>query len=248
MRLNKLFATALMVSGMMTSCSNFSPENLAKEWDVVKIGTETVVPGPNAPFITFDKNEIYGYTGCNRINGGLSLSGNTFSAKNIATTMKLCPDAVYEQDFLTALSKAEKIKESTNGFDLLDKDGNAVITFAPHTLDVKQLEGQWNLVKMNGKDFENSEDIPFLIFDLKENRLAGYTSCNRLTGSLNTDKLKECVADFANFGMTRMMCHDNTTEADFVDALNKAKTIKVVDNTLYIYSVEDGHSLIFKKK
>ena len=178
MKLNKLFAAALMVGGMMTSCSNFNPENLAKEWDVVKIGTETVVPGPNAPFIGFNQNEIYGYTGCNRINGGISLSGSTFDAKNIATTMKLCPDAIYEQSFLAALNKAEAIKESTNGFDLLDKEGNTVITIAPRTMDNNLLEGQWNLTEMNGKDFKNSEDVPFLIFDLKENRLAGFTGCN----------------------------------------------------------------------
>ena len=183
-----------------------------------------------------------------RINGGISLSGSTFDAKNIATTMKLCPDAVNEQSFLAALNKAEAIKESTNGFDLLDKEGNTVITFAPRTMDINLLEGQWNLTEMNGKDFKDSEDVPFLIFDLKENRLAGYTTCNRLTGTLDTEKLKDCVADFTNMGMTRMMCQDNTTEADFVDALNKAKTIKVVANQLYIYSVEDGQSLIFEKK
>ena len=248
MKLNKLFAAALMVSGMMTSCSNFNPENLSKEWDVVKIGTENVVPGPNAPFIGFENSGIYGYTGCNRINGGITLSGNAIETSNIATTMKMCPDAVYEQSFLAALNNAKQIKESANGFDLLDKEGNVVIAFSPRTLDINLLEGEWNLTEMNGNAMENEEEVPFLIFDLKENRLAGFTGCNRLTGVLDTDKLKSCVADFTNMGMTRMMCEDNHTEADFVEALNQAKTIRVVENTLYIYSVENGQSLVFEKK
>lgn len=248
MKLNKLFAATMIASSMLSSCSNFNPENLSKEWDVVTIGTENVVPGPNAPFIGFENEEIYGYTGCNRINGGIKLSGSSIEAKNIATTMKLCPDAVYEQGFLSALNEAAEIKESKKGFDLLDKKGNKVLTFAPRSLDVKLLEGQWNLSEMNGESITKEEDVPFLIFDLKENRLAGFTGCNRLTGTLDTKKLKECVADFTNMGMTRMMCQDNHTEADFVDALNHAKTLRVVDNTLYIYNIEDGQSLVLKKK
>lgn len=247
MKLNKLSAAAMMVGCLMTSCSSFNPENISKEWDVVKIGTQDVVPGPNSPFIGFEKSEIYGFTGCNRINGGITISGHDFDAKNIATTMKLCPNAVYEQGFLGALNKAEEIKESEAGFELLDNEGKSVITFAPRTMDVALLEGQWNLTSLNGKTIEQ-EEVPFLIFDLKENRLAGYTTCNRLTGTLNIDKLKQCEADFTNMGMTRMLCEDNVLEADFVDALNNSKTIKVNDDKLFIYSTETGHSLIFKKK
>ena len=247
MKLNKLMAATMMVGGLMTSCSNYNPENLAKEWDVVKIGTENVVPGPKAPFIGFENNEVYGYTGCNRINAGITVSGNTFDAKNIAVTMRLCPDAIYEQDFLAALNKAEEIKEAGETFEVLDKEGKALMTFAPRILDTKTLEGQWNLTEMNGEPINETEDIPFLIFDLKENRLAGFTGCNRLTGTLDIEKLKECVADFSNLGMTRMLCQDNHTEADFVEALGQAKTLRVVDNTLYIYGVESDQYLVFEK-
>ena len=248
MKLNKLMAATLMVGGLMTSCSNYNPENLAKEWDVVKIGTENVIPGPKAPFIGFENNGVYGYTGCNRINAGIKLSGNNIDAKNIAVTMRLCPDAVYEQSFLTALNNAEEIKEAGENFEVLDKEGNSLMTFTPRTLDTKLLEGQWNLTEMNGEELKDTEDIPFLIFDLKENRLAGFTGCNRLTGTLNIEKLKDCVADFSNLGMTRMMCQDNHTEANFVEALGQAKTLRVVDNTLYIYGIENDDYLVFKKK
>ena len=241
-------AATLMVGGLMTSCSNYNPENLAKEWDVVKIGTENVIPGPKAPFIGFENNGVYGYTGCNRINAGIKLSGNNIDAKNIAVTMRLCPDAVYEQSFLTALNNAEEIKEAGENFEVLDKEGNSLMTFTPRTLDTKLLEGQWNLTEMNGEELKDTEDIPFLIFDLKENRLAGFTGCNRLTGTLNIEKLKDCVADFSNLGMTRMMCQDNHTEANFVEALGQAKTLRVVDNTLYIYGIENDDYLVFKKK
>ena len=247
MTINKLTLAGALTGILMTSCNSFDPEKVAKEWDVIQIGNQQVVPGPNAPYIGFDKGAIYGFTGCNRINGGIELDGDKFSVQNVGTTMKFCPNAIYEQVFLKALGEGEQIKASEKGFNLLDAEGNTLATFSPRSLDLNELEGQWNLSNLNGKEVAQDERTPFLLFNIKEKLMSGFTGCNRLNESLDTEALENCTADFTKMAMTRKLCDNSEFEADFVDVLNYSKSIRISDNKLFIYSEDDGTYLIFDK-
>ena len=248
MTINKLTLASALTGILMTSCNSFNPEKVAKEWDVTTIGKQQVAPGPNAPYIGFDKGLIYGYTGCNRINGGIEIDGDKFSAQNVSTTMRFCPNAKYEQDFLKALSEGQQIKVTENGFNLLDAQGNQLVSFTPRALEVKDLEGKWFLSNMNGDTIARDERTPFLIFDIQEKRLSGFTGCNRLNENLDLEALEDCNADFTQMAMTRKFCDNNVFEADFVEALNISKNIRIVDDLLYIYSEDDDNYLIFTKE
>ena len=248
MRLNKLLTAGVITVSTLASCSTFNPEKTAQEWDVTKLGGEAVLPSPVSPYLSFDGNHLYGYTGCNRINGSLKLSGDTFKAENVVSTMKMCLDAKYEQPFLQALNQAAKIKKTTEGMVLTDNEDKELVSLAPRKMDVKDIEGQWMLTEMNGKAVENNEQTPFVTFDVKEKRFSGFTGCNRLNTTFKKEDLENCKADFKNMAMTRKLCQNHKEEADFVDALNSAEILKVVGNHLYIYNEEGSSSLVFVKE
>ena len=100
------------------------------------------------------------------------------------------------------------------------------------------LDGTWELnyitrprIAFNGL-FPNKK--PTIIFDLKENRFSGNTSCNNYTGKLsvngNTISFKEPIA------VTKMMCLDGQGESVYLSTLEK------IDS----YSIsEDGKTLNF---
>lgn len=248
MNFKNLMMTAVLGSATLASCSSFDPAQTAKEWEVLKIGNEQLVPGPTTPYIGFEKDQIYGYTGCNRINGGIEIKGKNIQAKQIATTMRLCPNAQYEQPFLKALNEAENIRECAEGFELTDAAGSVVLTFAPRTLDLEALAGQWNLVSLNGEAIQPGEEMPFIIFDINEKRFSGFTGCNRLSATLNLDELKQCKAKFDNVAMTRKLCENHKMESDFVEVLNDATTIRIAEGQLYIYSENSDLTLVFAKQ
>jgi heat shock protein HslJ len=100
------------------------------------------------------------------------------------------------------------------------------------------LEGTWELnyvtgprIAFNGL-YPNKK--PTIIFDLKENRFSGSTSCNNYTGKLNVNgnaiSFKEPIA------ATKMMCLDGQGESVYLSTLEK------IDS----YSIsEDGKTLNF---
>lgn len=249
MKISKMTMAGAAAGLLLTSCaSTFHPEKVAAEWDAVTIGSQQVTPGPKAPYIGFDAGNIYGFTGCNRINGGISLDGKKFSANNVSTTMMFCQDAVYEQDFLQALQHAKALQRSEEGFELLDEEGNAVAAFVPRSIDLKAIEGKWMLASLNGKKMElKEEETPFLQFDLKENHLGGFTGCNRINATLDQHLLKNGHADFSQMGMTRMMGKNHELEADFVETLQHARNLRISKGLLYVYAENDG-CLIFEKQ
>ena len=91
------------------------------------------------------------------------------------------------------------------------------------TSDTASLNGEWNIVEVEGKTINKGdcENVPFLGFKTAENRLYGNTGCNLLTGSIAGD-VKNGKIDFSQTGSTRMMCADMKVERMVLDALNKS--------------------------
>ena len=86
------------------------------------------------------------------------------------------------------------------------------------TIDPAQLNGEWSIENVKGEKV-TAEEIPFLGFDVKEQRIYGSTGCNLLTGSLPVDSLAQGVIDFSAMGSTRKMCHDMKAEQTILGAL-----------------------------
>lgn len=115
------------------------------------------------------------------------------------------------------------------------------------TKSVYQLIGEWSVVNLNGQNITPSEATPYLGFDINENRLYGFTGCNRLTGNLDANKFLKGKADFGHLATTRMLCQDDKFEQPFLEALNKVKTSEVNGEEILLKD-EQGKVIITLKK
>ena len=89
------------------------------------------------------------------------------------------------------------------------------------------LNGQWNVVAVNGQEVINKEETPFLELNFEGNKLSGFMGCNRLLGTIEVDSLHPEKISFANVGSTRMMCPDMSLEQQIADAVGKVQTYEV---------------------
>ena len=97
------------------------------------------------------------------------------------------------------------------------------------TANVSALNGEWNIVEVDGKAVAaTDEKLPFIGFDTAEKRIYGNSGCNRMMGTFAADSLKPGMLSFGQIAGTRMACPDMTTEQNVLTALNKVKSFEVV--------------------
>ena len=122
-----------------TSSKQLTASLLNGEWDVIKMGNESITPGENTPYMGFSGEEkrMFGFTGCNRMFGQFNpedvTKGNIdFGA--VGCTRMACADDSYEQPFLTALNEVKTIKYNSKGeIELGDSTGKTVIVVKKRT-------------------------------------------------------------------------------------------------------------------
>ena len=92
--------------------------------------------------------------------------------------------------------------------------------------------GEWDVVSIQGEKIVPSDKTPYLGFDVKEQRVYGFTGCNRLTGGINAEELSKGVADFSRMGSTRMACFEDKYETKFLSAMGEVAKVKAKGKTL----------------
>ena len=119
---------------LLASCAGSkSAYVLAGEWNVVNIEGENITPSDETPFLGFNLNDsqIYGFTGCNRLNSELNakafIKGKADFTK-VATTRMMCKDDKYETKFLNALNETTNTEVNDNNILLKNKEGKVVMT------------------------------------------------------------------------------------------------------------------------
>lgn len=93
-----------------------------------------------------------------------------------------------------------------------------------------KIYNKWVLSELNGVDF-NKEYTPYFSISRKDNKVGGFSSCNRFSGSY---KLYENNLKFGQFAMTKKYCQ-NSIEMKFMSALNKTNSYEILDNKLILY-------------
>lgn len=91
----------------------------------------------------------------------------------------------------------------------------------------EDLNGEWNVVAVNGQQVENQKMAPFFGLDMEGMRLSGSMSCNRLLGTIVTDSLHPEKISFDNVGSTRRMCPDMKLEQQISEAIEKVQAYEV---------------------
>ena len=100
------------------------------------------------------------------------------------------------------------------------------------TDSVSKLDGTWELNYISGPRiaFEGlyPNKKPTIVFDLKESRVSGNSSCNSYTGKLSVDGNK---IDFTQpMVMTKMACMDGQGEQTYMSTLEKITSYDITDD------------------
>jgi heat shock protein HslJ len=105
-------------------------------------------------------------------------------------------------------------------------------TTSKPTVKAASLEGTWELKYITGPKiafdglFPNKK--PTIVFDLKENKIAGNNSCNQYFGALLIDGAKINFKE-AKIGMTMMACEGNG-DSVYMETLNKIESYTITDD------------------
>ena len=124
---------ALLAVTLLLGCATSAPDAGAhvplalqdKSWVAVEIDGKA--PATSASRLEFHSDGSAGGSGgCNSFHGAVTFEGNHISFGPLASTMKMCPDPVMQQEhsFLAALGAAKRI-EQTGDVLLLYDDGPA---------------------------------------------------------------------------------------------------------------------------
>ena len=100
------------------------------------------------------------------------------------------------------------------------------------TDSVSKLDGTWELNYISGPRiaFEGlyPNKKPTIVFDSKESRVSGNSSCNSYTGKLSVDGNK---IDFTQpMVMTKMACMDGQGEQTYMSTLEKTTSYDITDD------------------
>lgn len=121
-----------------------------------------------------------------------------------------------------------------------------VSVFAISSCGTPELEGEWNIVSIDGNTVTAKETAPFIIFDTTEGRVHGNTSCNLMNGSFTQDGKK---LSFGNMATTMMAGPDMDLERKVLDAVGRTATVKNgKEGTLLIYDADGKEVMVLQKK
>ncbi|SEH96634.1 Heat shock protein HslJ [Paenimyroides aquimaris] len=183
------------------------------------------------PTLTFDSSEnlsVYGYDGCNRINGRAALSKNNGISfpQEFISTMMAC-SKVKDSDYKQALLASTNYELKNNV--LILKSENASLKF--HKVS---LNGNWYLDKIYVGKIKAADlypyKKPFIKIDINKPTFTGNTACNALNGQL---LMFQNTMKFNHISTTEMFCQD-VNEKVFINALEKVTHYKLEGTRLIL--------------
>lgn len=209
---------------------------LEGQWTIMDINGEQVNTTDDAdkPYVRFEKNQenpnymdLMAYTGCNFLNGTISLDGNKIVKQGeMLKTLKACADAKYETPLVNALNKMQTLKiEKLNNESFLylkTNSGNPLVTLRRHNINF--LEGAWQVAKVMDKN--TSKKNMKMVIDLENNTLHGSAGCNVMNGKVNVNMSLENGIRFSDVITTRMTCPDLEDEYLLLNTLKEVVSVQ----------------------
>lgn len=126
------------------------------------------------------------------------------------------------------------------------------------TTAVVSLEGEWDIVEVEGKPISvtDGKPLPFIGFNQDTKRIYGNSGCNRMMGTYQVDSTKPGFVRLGQIASTRMACPDMETESRVLAALGKVSSFKAVEGTdkaeggmqCVMLCADDGHGLMLLEK
>ena len=228
-------------------------EALDGEWTVYKVNGKRVTgTGETHPYVTFNMadHRIYGFNGCNYINGDFVNEGSSLRISNVISTMMACQNSQYEALINKALERTHSFSVTKKGheyyLDLRNEHNIVEMVMRKHNMDY--LNGAWTVKEITGT-YNNNEDVE-LVIDIPEHTIHGNTGCNIVNGSLIIDPEKSNSIQFNKLATTKMRCPDEQakTETAFLVALERVETAQRGKSGTVIMRDKDGENVLVLKK
>lgn len=110
--------------------------------------------------------------------------------------------------------------------------------------DAKKLEGKWNVVEVKGEKILK-EGLPYMEFDMAQNKLHGNAGCNMFNTTITLDANDVSSITIAPGAATMMACPDMATEDAIMKAMGDVKAVKAGNSESEMALVDqDGNVLL----
>ena len=114
--------------------------------------------------------------------------------------------------------------------------------------DAKKLEGKWNVVEVKGEKILK-EGLPYMEFDMAQNKLHGNAGCNMFNATITLDANDVSSITIAPGAATMMACPDMATEDAIMKAMGDVKAVKAGNSESEMALVDqDGNVLLVLSK
>ena len=254
-----IFITVAICFGAIT-CNTAKPidkTQLAGYWKLTTLDGESAedvfkgsVPGLN---FDFEKNTIYGNSGCNAYTGGFTLDEkNMFSATKLVGTMMMCIDENKEPQFLKALSgEGMTIVLDKNVLSFINGDRPVLVFIKNETpkvekeedgvklVNVETLSGEWILKTIAGGDVAELFKGKPATINFSEDVVNGNGGCNSYRG---TYKLDMNTITFGPLMSTKMACSSLEGENKFTQIL--ASPVQATINGNVLIFNQNGNTVL----
>ena len=114
--------------------------------------------------------------------------------------------------------------------------------------DAKKLEGKWNVVEVKGEKILK-EGLPYMEFDMAQNKLHGNAGCNMFNTTITLDANDVSSITIAPGAATMTACPDMATEDAIMKAMGDVKAVKAGNSESEMALVDqDGNVLLVLSK
>lgn len=115
------------------------------------------------------------------------------------------------------------------------------------------LNGEWNVIEMNGKNLDPASTHQFLVFDIARKYISGNAGCNRIMGDVQYSDTQKNIVKFPKIASTRMACPDMTEERELLSTLEKVVRFEAVGENkpiteIAFYGTDNSKLLVIKKR
>lgn len=123
-----------------------------------------------------------------------------------------------------------------------------MISCSEAKVDAKKLEGKWNVIEVKGEKILK-EGLPYMEFDMSQNKLHGNAGCNMFNTTVTLDDNDVSSITIAPGAATMMACPDMATEDAIMKAMTDVNAVKVGSSESEMLLVDkDGNTLLVLSK
>ena len=123
-----------------------------------------------------------------------------------------------------------------------------MISCSEAKVDVKKLEGKWNVIEVKGEKILK-EGLPYMEFDMAQKKLHGNAGCNMFNTTVTLDDNNVSSITIAPGAATMMACPDMATEDAIMKAMGDVNAVKAGSSESEMLLVDkDGNTLLVLSK